>query len=466
MVIGCRQGPVLYPAYNDQYEYFLKRCGLTLTQKDQDSGVLSPVRPLTEFEYTDFSWRELFSPGTENSTAFAAAIVRIFTAPFGLKFHTDYLLIFWCAVLCTAVFFVTSGLKRSFRYGWSIIPGLLCLLFTDGNFMAVFRSLYPQGAMIAFGLLYFGFLLDACVRRRTGEKAVLLPAAISGALFLTADTSMLLFLPFAVCIYIWFLVPVLRDRRSRFYQWVPACFVMLAVVLNVVAADWKTDIYFSKASRYQSVFNTMLPASDDPSLFLLELGLDSSYLPDVGKTYDDDPSGFSHSPAEDEKLFSALTVDNLLFIYQTHPQLLFRVIKDGPAQINSYVNPENLSLDKDSHGNRFSRTGEGLLGFVRRILPYNWPVFAVCILFECLTVVILSVYKRRISFLLLIPAFAGALLYLPSCVILCGYRFASQYTLFQVFLMDMVLGFLLTGADYCLERITVWALRYSKLPAA
>ena len=37
--------------------------------------------------------------------------------------------------------------------GWYLPGALLCILFLDGNFCAIFRSLYPQPAAIAFSLL-------------------------------------------------------------------------------------------------------------------------------------------------------------------------------------------------------------------------------------------------------------------------------------------------------------------------
>ena len=467
LIIGSRQQPVLYPVDYGQYEGFLKQCGLTWTQEDLKRGELYFTRPLTRFDYTHFSWMKLLSPSSEYSTTYAAAIVRILTKPFGLQFRADYLFAVWSLILCTAVYFITFSLRKIFSHGWGILPGMLCLLFTDGNFAAMFRGLYPQGAMIAYGLLYLGFLLDEFARYKAGQNAKLLPMAVSAGLFLTSDTSMLLFLPFVVIVFIWFLIPVIRTCDYRLRQWIPACLIMLTTVLNVVQFDTETDIYFSKASRYQSVFNVMLPAADDASLLLLEFGLDDSYLPDVGKSYYEDPSGFAHSPADDEeaeKLFSALSLDNLLFFYQTHPKLFVRVMRNIPARTNAYVNPANLSWDIGKSGSRFSHTGEGPMGFVRMMLPYNWFVFVRVLLFGCAAVIILSFQKKYRASLLFLPAMAGAILYLPACVILGGYSSASQFMLFQVFMMDLTLGLLLTFLFFCVSRISIWALRYTKTP--
>ena len=467
LFIGCRQEPALYPVDYGQYEGFLKQCGLTWTQKDLNRGELYFTRPLAEFDYAHFSWMKLLSPSSGYSTAYAAAVVRLFTKPFGMNFHTDHLLAVWCLVLCIAVYFISLSLRKLLTHGWGVLPAFLCLLFLDGNFIAVFRGLYPQGAMIAFGLLYSGFLLDAFARRKTGQKVRFLPLAISAGLFLTADTSMLLFLPFAVIEFICLLFSDMRKHVYRLHEFIPACLVMLAAVLNVVQFDTETDIYFSDAARYQSIFNVMLPEAEDPSMLLLELDLDSSYLPDVGKSYYEDPDSFSHPPMDDgeaEELFSRLTFDNLVFMYQTHPELLLRVIKAIPARFNAYVNPANLSLRTGENNIRFSRTSEGPLGFLRRLLPYRWTAFALCAAAAALLIVILSFRKQNRMALLLLPALAGAVLYLPGCVITGGYSSAAQYALFQIFMTDLMFASILMLLCSFLAHVSVWALRYSKAP--
>ena len=77
-----------------------------------------------------------------------------------------------------------------------MLPGImLCMLFTNGDFTAVFRGLYPEAAAISFFLLYLGWALRTWSlppERRSIRIPVLF---ILSFLMLKSLTPLIVFLP-------------------------------------------------------------------------------------------------------------------------------------------------------------------------------------------------------------------------------------------------------------------------------
>lgn len=466
LLTGYLQTPALYPADYGQYDQYMRQCGLTWTQADLEQGDLYYTRSLQYYDYAHTSWMKLLSPSAGYSTVYAVALVRLFTAPFGLPFSGGLLALVWGAVLCFSVYRITLALIQLLRHGWWIAPAVLCLLFTDGNVIAMLRGLYPQGGMLCCGLLYAGELLHAEQRRRGGQKQRLAGLALATVLFIKSGAPMLLFLPFAALIFLYYLSVQLRRSAKNRLCWITSLVIITAGLAGAVELAVTDHDYFSDAAVYQSTFNVMLPASDQPGELLRELGLDSSYLADVGRSYYDDASVFAHPPTDEqeaEALFSVLSAGKTAAVYARHPQLLLQVIRSIPAPLNGYTNIRNLSIESQD-GYRVTRTGDGPLAFVRLTLPYSWAVFAVCCGALILVLAVCAVKKRRALPGILILAALGAALYLPACVIMSGYGIASQYALFQVLLMDGMLVLLLTGAYCCSFPVSAWLTRFAESP--
>lgn len=466
LLVGYLQTPELYPADYGQYDQYMRQSGLTWTQADLEQGELYFTRSLQFYDYGHISWMKLLSPSAGYSTVYAVALVRLFTAPFGLPFSGGLLAIAWSALLCFSVYRITQALIHLLRHGWWIAPAILCLLFTDGNVTAMLRGLYPQGGMLCFGLLYAGTLLHAELRRRGGRRQRLTELALATVLFIKSDATMLLFLPFAAIIFLYYFLSCLRQSVKNPLYWVTGLVILVTGSVGAVRLAINDHDYFSDAAVYQSVFNVMLPASDKKAELLYELGLDSSYLADVGRSYYEDASVFVHPPTEEreaEALFTALSASKTAAVYARHPQLLLQAIRSVPASLNSYTNIRNLSLTS-ANGYRITRTGDGPLAFVRMLLPYNWEVFAACCGVLIVIFAVYAVKKRRMLPCILIAALMGAVLYLPACVVMSGYGIASQYTLFQVLLQDAMLVLLLTGI-YCGSFIiSAWLTKYAESP--
>ena len=161
LMVGFSSQPRLYAVDYGQYRAVLRQCGLTWTGEDLALGDLQYTRPLNTFAYTRFSWSSLFTPKAGGSTVYAVALVRLFTAPFGMPFSIEALAFVWAAVLALAAGIITGALYERLPRLCAVPLIILCAMYLDGNFCAVFRSLYPQAAAFAFSLLFLAMALKA-----------------------------------------------------------------------------------------------------------------------------------------------------------------------------------------------------------------------------------------------------------------------------------------------------------------
>ena len=463
--LGLARSPALYPVDYGQYERILDNCGLTWTEEDLAAGSLQYERPINRFAYTRFSWSELLSPGAGTSMAYAAAAVRLFTEPFWLPFTTDALAIVWGVLLAAACGVMSSALYRLGLRAW-FLPGIvLCVLFADSNFCAVLRGLYPQSAQIIFGLLLAAFALYSFSKPRKNRMPFVLPTALFSALFLKSETSMILFLPLILALN-GYLCWTCRKTSAHRRVVLAACMLMLFCFCRSAGMSALNDPdYFSRASSYESVFNGMLTAAEEPEPILTELGLDETYRADIGKSYYEPEESYVHCPrseAEAERLFERVTSGRILITYLRHPDLLFRLLRRTDIQLKAgFESTRNRALTANSHSFSAVRGDGGLPALLWRLMPLSESAFLTAVLLLLAAAILLLIVRRRAVYGLLALAAAGSLMYLPGCVVFNGLALSQQYMLFQVSLTHFLLTGLLCGIIQIFPLFREWMLRYT-----
>ena len=82
----------------------------------------------------------------------------------------------------------------------------MCLIFTDSNFCAILRGLYPQGVMIVYTVLYITALLGYFASEEKKRLPYMFATAVSSVLLLRADSHMIVFLPALILMGIYIII--------------------------------------------------------------------------------------------------------------------------------------------------------------------------------------------------------------------------------------------------------------------
>ena len=467
LFLGFSQTPRLYTIDYGQYERILADCGLDWTEEDIAAGGLQFERPVTSFAYKHFSWTNLLTPNAGNSIVYLVSVVRLFTEPFGKYFSVDGLALVSAVILVLSITILTLGMHRLFHRIWIVPLLVFCFMAGNGNFCAMFRGLYPEGAAIVFSLLFAGVTIFGWSVDKKQRKFWILPVMAASVLMLNADAPMILFLPFVAAADIFFLLSCRKD---------PAVICLLFAGVIVLLAGLTSSIhhtgsnldFFSNASLYESVFNTMVPAFGDHELMLLEFGLDKSYAHDVGKSFYEAEDSYAHNPRDEEaakELFSKITTEDVVTLYLLHPDLLLKVIRQIPVSLNrGFENARNRELADDVRTFHASRTDSGYLFTFWQFLPHSYVLFVYAELFFALCGVVLMILQKNPKWLLLCLFSFAAILYLPFDVVLNGYSLAQEYILFQIFLMILLWMEMAMGIIILSPEVRQWFSKYGEDP--
>jgi len=455
IVIGLLQNPGLYPVDYGQYKAYLANYGLNWTAEDLNAGNLQFTHPVISFAYTHFSWMKLFTPAAAASTVYAIAVVRAFGFFSKSLFQMDALAFVWGLLLVIAVYMISFGLYRIIKTCW-FIPGIiLCLLYTDGNFCAILRGLYPQAAVIVFALLAVGSFLVTVTLPYEKRNFWIILFCIVSILFVKADTPMVVFIPGVVLSTIILLVKQAKQKivPHRFFILILGIIIVLTGCRGAVKLAENDRDYISNASMYESVFNTFLPAAseEEQKELLNELSLDLSYQHDIGKSFYEEESSYVHDPRnadEAEKLFAKLSIQKIIILYVRHPKLFEKIMSNMPGKLDSYENQRNMTLSAGK-GYVQTRTDGGMLSWLRFLLPgYQW--YIVMLLAGTIGVFLYLLIRKKYIGMAVCLYFTGMVSYLPFCVMTNGYSLFQQYALSAVFFQDC---FLICGITVLFESI-------------
>ncbi len=466
LIIGLNTQPRLYPIDFGQYEKLMGEAGLQY--EAGDSSVQQYLSAVSVFEYTHFSWARMFTPNAYGSTVLGVAAVRLLTEPFGLPFSADSLAAVWSVLLVLAVYSLTRS-TYSLIDTLALVPGVvLCLIFTDTNFCAMLRGLYPQGAAAVFTLLFAAAALRAFTTAKGRGLGCLLPVCVSGVLFLKSFSAAVIFIPLVLAVFVFVLVREYKNMtRALFFAALCSALLALGCISSVRYCLDDND-YFSNAAVYHSVFDALLVRSDDPKADLEYFGLDESYLADVGMTYYDVHDAYAHDPRDEQeaqKLFAALTPAKVAGYYLTHPARLAAVLGGIPEKFNGYDSTRNVAFGQSTTQDFYTKRADGgIIGWLRLLLPGTYFAFAALCGCAAVLGVVFALRKKRKRLLLVTLLAISAMLYIPFCIVFCGYDGFAQLRLYQVLEQDLLLMALAAGAAYMARRWSAWLNIYSDTP--
>lgn len=458
LCFGLTVKPRLYPVDLGQYETMMRECGLAWTQEDLEKGGLQYERPVTEFEKTHFSPTKLLTPDSGRSLSYAVAAARLLPG----RVTADRIALVLAALLVLSVGLTTRALCRLCERVWFLPALILCAIFTDGSFCAMLRGLYPQGSAVCFLLLYAAVALLTAAAAPERRWALLPPLCIVTVLSLKAMSAMLVFLIPMLAMDLALAIPAWRNLRRPALVFLCLLMLIPGCVSAVYTAAEDPDLV-SPAARYESVFHTLLPAAEDPAALLQELGLDESYAADIGRGYYEPEEAYAHNPRSENtaaELSAALTAGRVFRLCLRHPALLRAVVRAYPESGTGYNSVLNMSLEDSTvhHGKSTALT------LLHALLPHSYPVFALwCGVFALAAAFAGLLRKKLIIALCGVFSLGGALL-LPLTAAFNGYALATQMSLFQCFLRDLLLIAALTGGIAALPRVRAWLTRYTAEP--
>lgn len=470
LLAGLLRSPRLYPIDYGQYESIMRQVGLAYTQRDAGLNTPQYVRAVSTFVYTHFSWSKLVTPSSSGSLVYGVALVRLVTRPFGLEFSVDALSAVWAVLLLIAVYSLT---RSGYRFiGTAVlIPGaILCLIFSDMNFCAILRGLYPQGAAVVFTLLYLASVLRAVTTAKGTGVRCLLPVAVAGTLFLKAHSPLIVFLPVTVFSFLLVLCAEYRGMTKRLFSAALCVALFLTGLIPAVRSFEEDPDFTSHAATYHAMFGALLSVSPDAEKDLAAFGLDSSYLPDIGLSYYEADDVYAHNPqneGEAEKLFSAVTPATLAKFYLFHPQRLAAVLRRLPLALNGYDNIRNIEYGEVTTSEFYTtRVDGGLFALLRLLWPGSYGVFWLAFFIGALGILLAAVFRRQPWLACAALGILSAAAYLPLCVVLCGYDGFSQFRLYQVFLQDLFFLFLAGAMVLASRRVSMWLTAFSDHPTS
>ena len=464
LVTGLQQQPQLYPADYGQYEQYMRQCGLKLKTDDQENENIFFTHAITEYDYKHISVMKLLTPVSESAVPYAVAIVRLFTEPFGKPFSGNLLALVWIFILTVSVTVVSLYLFRMFRHGWWIPGVIFCLIFSDKNFTAILRGLYPQSGSIVLTLVYLGTVLHTVYQIRQGRNAGIILLSIISAVFIKSSAMMLVFIPFVVFFWIYAGIRQIKQRLVSPVRFFIALFLLVTGIVGAARSAMNDTDYFSAPALYESTFHVLLPNSEHPKEVLSDLGLDDSYLEDIGMTYYAEASAYRHPPADEEEaavLSAHLSVPKIIRSYLKHPGTLLRAVMNIPNKPDTYRNERNVASQTTQTDYSEKRADAGFYAWARYLLPYNWIFFAVFSFIISAAVIVFSILRRK-GIWLSIPVFLFcAVLYLPACVIFNGYSLSAEYILCQVWIMDVFWIFIWMVLCKLAYKFHAWLFKYS-----
>lgn len=462
IAIGLMKNPKLYPVDYGQYEAYLSDDGLTWTAADLKEGKLQFDHPVTSFSYAHFSWMKMLTPSAPASTVYAAAFVRLCSRIcLENSLSVDRISVFWALILAAGVYLITYGMIRLCRSVWEIPGIILCMIFTDGNFCAIFRGLYPQAAGIAFMVLFTGTVLWTCAVPYAERAVPLMLLCCVAVIFIKSDTPMLVFAPGILVLCVILLIRLNRQKKVKHSLFVTVfgLVIILTGIRGAVTIAMNDRDYVSAAAEYESVFNTMLPAAGagQQAQLLKELQLDETYLPDIGKSFYEDENSYAHNPRNQEEgavLSGKLTTWKVTAVYLKHPDLLVSVLQAAPSTFDSYENQRNMSI---ATGNAKVQTRtEGGIFALFRLLFGNYDLFVPVSVIGIASAAVYAFARKKYSWLAVSLIFAGGIMYLPFCIITNGYSLIQEYALMIVFLEDMLFIWALTAFVLGVTKLQVW----------
>lgn len=265
--------------------------------------------------------------GQARSIALPAALVRLFTQPFGLPFTTHALAAIYALMIGLGAYLAVTGLARRSLTAAYMALAVYPLVLLHPAMTGYLNSLCQEGAAIAFLLLFLGCLIHTLCQPRGSGIGATLAVIFLGAQVVNATAWCIVFVPamlVASGVCIWHSYP--RNASAALH--LVGAALVLVLSLSTVSAGFSSDKDIrSDASNYLAVFQGMLPYAQEQESILAEFGLDETFLPDIGRSYYEAADVFVHNPrGEDAAFLQQLTLSSRLRAAAKHPELLSAMV--------------------------------------------------------------------------------------------------------------------------------------------
>ena len=410
--------PVMGAVADGSYDTVMRQLHLAMPE----GTLFQTGAVLEEFDYLRLDYSSVLKPG-QPSIAYPAMAVRVLTEPFGLLFSTRYLAVAYILLIGLGVYLAVSGLYRVNASAAVLTACGIGLVMSHSTLVGYLNSLYDIGAVIAFAVLYLGFLCRAlCGEKGCGAQWAV-GVALSGTALIRSQTQMIILLPFVLVGMILSVVHCCPRGKAWALHAVICGFALLFCMQGVYDGFLASPEADEDANDYLAVFQGYMLASDNVEGDLEQLGLDASYAADVGRSYYEPSEYFAHDPHSEAEtpMLDKITLGNRLLFCLRNPDLIVRRID----QLGNYLyDAFNERLHTDDGQTRYVRpsvlpfvrllTGEG--GFARTSV---WMLAASALCF--LTVLVarknsgMAKLSVALGFLML-----GMVCYFPFTMMLTG----------------------------------------------
>ncbi len=440
--------PAVKAQKTDVYVPVMEALGLTELENSADSG---------EYGYLRHDVGGMLTGGYR-SAAWAGAVVRLLTQPFGLPFSTMLLTAVYALVIAAGAYLTVSGLSRHSLTAAYMALAAYPLIMLHPALTGYLSSLYPEGAAIAFALLFVGCTIHAlCLPRGSGVGSAL-GVMLAAFLMVNATPWMMAFAPAAlissaVCVY-----HTCTREKSRGLQLLLAGLMALFTVTGVITGFEQDKDVHSDAANYLAVFQGILPSAEAPAEILAEMSLDASFEADIGRSYYEAGENFVHDPrGTDTAFLEKLTLGTRLRLLASHPELLHAMLDERAIYIRDAY---SVYLTLPDGGMLNGHAGVYLL-LETAFGQGGMQVLIGRALFAALASLLLVMTARRRSGLKLLPLCmlamsAGMIVYIPLGLGMTGgvelTRAKSVVQLMSWAMLFYGVGASLLGA----QRVFVW----------
>ena len=470
VILSCLfASPHLGTVDSGKYEKIMEAVGLEYTKQQQAEGDLLYVRVLENYDYAHFSYAKLFTPTRSGSILYPIALIRMLTQPFGLGFSTIYLFLLYAALSALGVYMIVRSAAFMWeRYG-AILGLMLLLLFSDRNLTAYFGSLYETGTLIVALTLFCGCVLRGFTYRRGNGIGIIWPVACASLFLLNAGARAVIFVPAAVAAVAGLVIREWESVRGRKRQLAALAALMLCAVYSSYGYFATDPDNISNTAAYHAVFQSILPSSEDPEADLAELGLDESYLEDIGKSFYQDSGEYAHDPGDAEeaaRLFSVINAKKVALWALRHPLRFWHTVLHTANGMNTLETGWILGVGQSALADQKVYRSNSLIGsLARMLLPEGYGFFLITAGIAILTSIGLLLFRllRRksdkavwIEPVILICFIAAAAGYLPLHIALMGSDSLEFDRVFSVFCLIAMWGGLLMAAGRAIGAGSVW----------
>ncbi|MBQ3156621.1 MAG: hypothetical protein IJB81_06805 [Clostridia bacterium] len=440
--------PAVTAQKTDAYVPVMEALGLTELEHSAQSG---------EYGYLRHDVGVMLT-GKLRSIAWAGAAVRLMTQPFGLPFSTSLLAAVYAVLIGLGAYLAVSGLARhSYAAAYlTLIAWPLAMLHPA--LTGYLRSLYVEGAAIAFAMLFLGCMINTLCKPRGCGVGGALGVIFTAALMVNSTAWMLAFSVAAVagsaiCVY-----HTCAGAKQRGLQLLLAGLMAFVAIMGTAAGFMQERDVHSDAANYLAVFQGMLPCAEDPEAILNELGLDASYAQDIGRSYYEAEENFAHNPRAEDAVFPAqLTFGARLLLLLKHPELMTAMLEERAIYFrdaySTYLSlPDGGMLNGHAGVYLLMETAFGQGGMKMLV---NRALFAAAVS------VLLMMTARRRSGLKLLPLCmlalaSGLVLYIPLGLAMTGGIDLPRTKAVVLLLSWVLLLYGMIGLLLGLERVFIW----------